>query len=160
MAQDNYRIWNQALSARHGADHEAYETHIHLLAREGGFVLGLLLNRVGEDDYSCVARDVINGMSEDDRQKVVLSLVWHSLSHGRGISYRGVIASLNPEWLKAHIEDLVRPFLTENDDYAWSQMLQLLWHVDEKIHNKVAQEAVESSNIHIREAGLASLNIE
>jgi len=54
---------------------------------------------------------------------------------------------------------MVRPFLTEDDDDAWRQMLGLLWRVDEKIHQKIAQEAVESPNLHIQEAGLDSLSL-
>ncbi len=104
MAQDNFRIWNQALSALNQGDINAYEASVHLLAQDGGFVLSLLLNRVQEDDYPHMARDIINKMSEDDRRKVVSSLAAENLRHGY---YQYVIASLNTEWLRANIEVVV-----------------------------------------------------
>ena len=157
MALNIEKMWNQVISDLHREDHDAYQVDADFLAEQGGHAFGVLLRKIQWEENPHVAFDIINKMSEVHRRELISSLVHSGLSHSRTGFCWNTITSLNGDWLKQNIEDLVRPVLIENDDDAWQQILGLLWRIDKTIYTKTAQEAVQSSNPHIVETGLDAL---
>lgn len=157
MALNIEKLWDQAISDLHREDHDAYQIHTNFLAEQGGYSFGFLLNTFLRNKNRPVAIDIINKMSSEHRWKFVSFLIKPGLGDDR---YWQFIASVNIDWSKENIEELVRPVLAEDDDSAWRQILVLLWRVDKKTYVKIAQEAVQSSNPHIVEAGSDALENE
>ncbi|MDY0042818.1 MAG: hypothetical protein RBS57_21105 [Desulforhabdus sp.] len=66
---------------------------------------------------------------------------------------RNIIATMPPEWVRAHIEKAVEPLLPTDDFLQWRLVLELCAGIDRDLTLKLARRASEHSDYDIREAG-------
>lgn len=66
---------------------------------------------------------------------------------------RNIIATMPPEWVRAHIDKAVEPLLSTDDFLEYRLLLELCAGIDRDLTLKVACKGVEHSDYDIREAG-------
>jgi hypothetical protein len=76
-----------------------------------------------------------------------------SFGHGLTEAYRQVILRLSRPWLRANIEKIAAPLLTNGDHEQYRALLELYARIDSALALDLARAAEQSSDPDIREAG-------
>ena len=63
------------------------------------------------------------------------------------------IFTLPRQWVLKHIGELAEPILHSEDSWEYRRLIEVYWHLDKELVQKLAKRGVKSQNLDIQEAG-------
>jgi hypothetical protein len=113
-----------------------------------------LLKKALRGPESLTAIHLLKFLKREELQQLFEELVFlASFSHGAVGVIREMIKSLPNEWVITHIEEVAEPLLVNGTYDEYRRLLELYVEIDTELTKHLAQRAIQSTDLDIREAG-------
>jgi hypothetical protein len=104
------------------------------------------------DRYTAI--HVLKYLKLEELQQLFEDLVFlASFSHGAIGAIRETIKSIPQKWVVNHIEKVAEPILVKGTYEEYRRLLELYFEIDKELTKRLAQRAIQSADLDIREAG-------